>query len=177
VASLEAELKSISKALKDANAAKTSAEKAANAAEARASKAEKALVEVAKKQATREGAIIERLDAIVASVGSLFFGLPLYPATLVPVDVLLLAYLYFCDATEQLGEVMKLCLECAKDPLLDSVDVLESNWRIVRDILQRTRHVLPRMFVELFLKKKDELPVGNLRKLVEAFDTLEDPVL
>jgi hypothetical protein len=27
------------------------------------------------------------------------------------------------------------------------------------------------------LKKKDELPVGNLRKLAEAFDTIEDPVL
>jgi hypothetical protein len=72
---------------------------------------------------------------------------------------------------------MKLCLECAKDPLLDSVDVLESNWRIVRDILQRTRHVLPCLFVGLFPRKKDELPVGNLRKLVEAFDTVEYPIL
>jgi hypothetical protein len=33
------------------------------------------------------------------------------------------------------------------------------------------------MFVGLFKKKKDELSVGNLRKLVKAFDTLEDPVL
>jgi hypothetical protein len=33
------------------------------------------------------------------------------------------------------------------------------------------------MFVRLFPKKKDELPVGNLRKLVEAFDTIKDPVL
>jgi Flp pilus assembly protein TadB len=135
VSSLEAELKSTSKALKDANATKTSTEKAAKAAKARASKAEKALTEAAKKQATREGAVVERLDAIVASVGIKFFGLPLYPATLVLVDILLLAYLYFRDAAEQLGEVMKLCLECTKDPLLDSVDVLESKWRIVRDIL------------------------------------------
>jgi Flp pilus assembly protein TadB len=120
-------LKSTSKSLKDANATKTSAKKAAKAAEARASKAEKALSEVAKKQATREGAVMERLDAIVASVGSKFFGLLLYPSTLVLVDILLLAYLYFRDAAEQLGEVMKLRLECAKDPLLDSVDVLESN--------------------------------------------------
>jgi hypothetical protein len=74
---------------------------------------------------------MERLDAIVASIGSKFFGLPLYPATLVFVDILLLAYLFFCDAADQLGEVMKLHLECAKDPLLDSVDFLESNWRIV----------------------------------------------
>jgi hypothetical protein len=29
----------------------------------------------------------------------------------------------------------------------------------------------------LFPKKKNEMPVGNLRNLVEAFNTLEDPVL
>jgi hypothetical protein len=119
VASLKAKLKTTSKALKDADAARTSADKAAKAAEARASKAEKALVEVAQKQATCEGAVVERHNSIVASVGSKFFDLPLYPATLLPVDMLLLTYLYFCDGAEQLGEVMKLHLECAKDPLLD----------------------------------------------------------
>jgi Fe2+ transport system protein B len=127
MASVEAKLKSTSKALKDANAAKTSAEKAIKAAEARASKAEKALSKVAKKQAIHKGAVVERLDAIVASIGSKFFGLPLYLATLALVDILQFAYLHFRDAAEQLREVMKLCLECTKDPLLDSVDVLESN--------------------------------------------------
>jgi hypothetical protein len=33
------------------------------------------------------------------------------------------------------------------------------------------------MFVGLFSRKKDELPADNLRKLVEAFDTIEGPVL
>jgi hypothetical protein len=33
------------------------------------------------------------------------------------------------------------------------------------------------MFVELFSRKRDELPADNLKKLVEAFDTVEDPVL
>jgi hypothetical protein len=33
------------------------------------------------------------------------------------------------------------------------------------------------MFIGLFLKKKDELPVGNLKQLVKAFNTLEDPML
>jgi hypothetical protein len=91
--------------------------------------------------------------------------------------MLLAAYLYFRDAAKKLGEIMKLHLESAKDPLLDSVDVFESNWRNVRDVLQQTRHVLPRLFIRLFPKKKDEMPVGNLRKLVEAIDTLEDPIL
>jgi hypothetical protein len=83
----------------------------------------------------------------------------------------------FCGAAEQLGEIIKLWLDSAKDPLLDTVGVLESNWKNVGNVLQRTCHVLPRLFVGLFPKKKDEMPVGNLRKLVEDFDTLEDPVL
>jgi hypothetical protein len=33
------------------------------------------------------------------------------------------------------------------------------------------------MFVGLFPKKRDEMPADYLRKLVEAFDTIEDPVL
>jgi hypothetical protein len=33
------------------------------------------------------------------------------------------------------------------------------------------------MFVGLFPKERDEMPADNLQKLVEAFDTIEDPVL
>jgi hypothetical protein len=33
------------------------------------------------------------------------------------------------------------------------------------------------IFVGLWPKKKEEMPVDNLKKLAEAFDTLEDPVL
>jgi hypothetical protein len=32
------------------------------------------------------------------------------------------------------------------------------------------------MFVGLWPKKKDEMPADNLRKLVTAFDTIEDQV-
>jgi hypothetical protein len=94
-----------------------------------------------------------------------------------PIDMLLLAYLYFCDAAEKLGEVWKLQQESSKDPLLDAVDVLESNWKLAWDVLQQTRHVLICMFVGLFPKKRDEMPANNLWKLVEAFDTIGDPVL
>jgi hypothetical protein len=61
------------------------------------------------------------------SVGSNFFVLYLCPAKAISVNMLFLAYLYFREVVEQLGEVWKLQLESAKDPLLDSVDVLESN--------------------------------------------------
>jgi hypothetical protein len=84
--------------------------------------------------------------------------------------------LHFCDAAEKLGEVWRLRQGNSKDPLLDVVDVLESNWKLARDVLQRTRHVLIRMFVGLFSKKRNEMPVDNLQKLVAAFDTIEDHV-
>jgi hypothetical protein len=43
--------------------------------------------------------------------------------------------LYFYDATEKLGEVWRLRQGNSEDPLLDSVDVLESNWKLARDVL------------------------------------------
>jgi hypothetical protein len=177
VAALETELKTTTEALKDANNAKVSADKAAKAAETKSKKAEKALAEATQKQAKSEQAVVEQLDAICMSIGSKCFILSLCLAKVTSIDMLLLAYLYFCDVANKLGEVWKLWQESAKDRLLDAVEVLESNWRLARDVLQRTRHVLTRMFVGLFPRKKDELPAGNLRKLVEAFDTIEDPVL
>jgi hypothetical protein len=63
------------------------------------------LAEIAQKQSNREGAVVARLDAICTSVASKFFILPLCLAKAISVDMLFLAYLYFCDAAEQLGEV------------------------------------------------------------------------
>jgi hypothetical protein len=37
--------------------------------------------------------------------------------------------------------------------------------------------MLTRLFFELFPKKMGDFPAGNLRKLVEAFDTTEDHTL
>jgi hypothetical protein len=37
--------------------------------------------------------------------------------------------------------------------------------------------VLTRIFIVLWPKKKEEMPVDNLQKLLEAFDTPEDPML
>jgi hypothetical protein len=48
---------------------------------------------------------------------------------------------------------------------------------LVQEVLQLTRRVLMRMFVSLWPKKKEEMPVDNLKKLAESFDTIEDPVL
>jgi hypothetical protein len=85
--------------------------------------------------------------------------------------------LFLCGAAEKIGVSWKLRQPDTEDPLLAAVDLLESNWKLVQDVLQLTRRVLMRMFVGLWPKKEGEMPVDNLRKLVEAFDTPKDPVL
>jgi hypothetical protein len=57
------------------------------------------------------------------------------------------------------------------------VDLLEVNWKLIQEVLQLTHRVLTRMFVKLWPKNREEMPVDNLKKLAEAFDTLEDHVL
>jgi hypothetical protein len=57
------------------------------------------------------------------------------------------------------------------------VDLLESNWKLVQNVLQLTHNVLICMFVGFWPRKKKEMPGDNLRKLLEAFMTTNDPVL
>jgi hypothetical protein len=83
----------------------------------------------------------------------------------------------FCGAAEKIGVSWKLRQPDTEDPLLAVVDLLESNWTLVQEVLQLTRRMLMQMFVGLWLKKKVEMLVDNLKKLAEAFNTLEDPVL
>jgi hypothetical protein len=81
-----------------------------------------------------------------------------------------------CDAAEKLGEVWRLRQADSEDPLLDAVGVLELNWKLAHDILQRVCHALIRLFPGLFSKKRNEIPTDNLQRLVDAFDTIEDHV-
>jgi hypothetical protein len=85
--------------------------------------------------------------------------------------------LCLCGAAEKIGVSWKLQQPDVEDPLLAAVDLVESNWKLVQDVLQLTRRVLMCIFVGLWPKKKEEMPVDNLRKLAEGFDTIEDPVL
>jgi hypothetical protein len=84
--------------------------------------------------------------------------------------------LCFYDAAENIGEFWRLRQASSEDPLLDVVDVLESNWKLDSNILQQNGHVLICMFIGFWPKKKDDMPADNLQKLVLAFDTIEDPV-
>jgi hypothetical protein len=63
------------------------------------------------------------------------------------------------------------------DPLMAAVSLLEANWTAVQEIFELVNRVLTRIFVGLWPKQKAEVPNDEVRKLAQAFDTTEDPVL
>jgi hypothetical protein len=66
-------------------------------------------------------------------------------------------------------------LQLDEDPLLAAVGLLEANWISVQEIFELVNRVLTRIFVGLWPKKKANVP--DLKDLVKAFDTEEDPIL
>jgi hypothetical protein len=64
-----------------------------------------------------------------------------------------------------------------EDPLMAAVNLLESNWISIQEILELTRRMLTQIFFRLWLKKKADVPTAGLRKLAAAFDTVEDLIL
>jgi hypothetical protein len=58
-----------------------------------------------------------------------------------------------------------------------AVNLLKANWISVQEIFELVNCVLTRMFVGLWPKQKAEVPNSDLKKLAEAFDTTDDPVL
>jgi hypothetical protein len=64
-----------------------------------------------------------------------------------------------------------------EDPLMAAVNLLELHWISVQEVLELTRHELTRIFVGLWPKKKADMPADDLKRLVAAFNTVEDPVL
>jgi hypothetical protein len=60
---------------------------------------------------------------------------------------------------------------------MTAVNLLEANWISIQEIFELVSHVLTRMFVGLWPKKKAEVPKDDLKKLPEAFNTTDDPIL
>jgi hypothetical protein len=58
-----------------------------------------------------------------------------------------------------------------------AVNLLKANWISVQEIFELVNRVLTRMFFGLSPKQKAEVPNSDLKKLAEAFDTTNDPVL
>jgi hypothetical protein len=58
-----------------------------------------------------------------------------------------------------------------------AVNLLEANWISIQEIFELVNRVLTWMFVGLWPKQKAEVLNNDLKKLAEAFDTTDDPVL
>jgi hypothetical protein len=58
-----------------------------------------------------------------------------------------------------------------------AVSLLEANWTSVQEIFELINRVLTQIFVGLWPKQKVEVPSNDVRKLAQAFNTTEDPVL
>jgi hypothetical protein len=63
------------------------------------------------------------------------------------------------------------------DPLLTAVSLLEANWISIQEIFELVKRVLTWMFVGLWPKQKAEVLVDDLKKLAQAFNTTDDPIL
>jgi hypothetical protein len=58
-----------------------------------------------------------------------------------------------------------------------AVSLLEANWKSVRDIFELANRVLTRIFVVLWPKQKAEVRHNDVKKLAQALDTTDDPLL
>jgi hypothetical protein len=68
-------------------------------------------------------------------------------------------------------------LQPDSDPLMAAVSLLEANWKSVRDIFELVNRVLTWIFAGLWPKQKAEMPHNDVKKLAQAFDTTDDPLL
>jgi hypothetical protein len=60
---------------------------------------------------------------------------------------------------------------------MTAANLLKANWISIQEIFELVSRVQTRMFVGLWPTKKAEVPNSDLKKLTEAFDTTDDPVL
>jgi hypothetical protein len=68
-------------------------------------------------------------------------------------------------------------LQLGDDPLMAAVNLLKANWISIQDIFELVNCILMRMFIGLWPKQKADVLNNDLKKLAEAFDTTDDPVL
>jgi hypothetical protein len=86
------------------------------------------------------------------------------------------AVFYFLGFAEY-TTVSSSTLQLDNDPLMAAVSLLEANWISVWEIFELANHVLTRIFVGLWPKQKAEVPDNDVKKLAQAFNTTDDPIL
>jgi hypothetical protein len=84
--------------------------------------------------------------------------------------------LCFLDCIEHTG-IPSASAQPDDDSLVAAVGLLEANWTSIQEIFELASHVLTRISIGLWPKKRADIENADLKKLVKAFDTPEDPIL
>jgi hypothetical protein len=84
-------------------------------------------------------------------------------------------FVFLCRAG--FTKVSSSSLPSGDDPLMTAINLLEAHWISTQEIFELVSHVLSRLFVGLWPKKKAEVLKDNLENLAKSFDTIEDPTL
>jgi hypothetical protein len=89
----------------------------------------------------------------------------------------LVSFLFLFVSVENIGVSLAPLQPDNEDPLMAAVNLLESNWISIQEILKLAGRVLTQIFIGLWPKKKADVPSPDLKKLAAAFDTVEDLIL
>jgi hypothetical protein len=84
--------------------------------------------------------------------------------------------LCFLDCIEHIG-ILLASAQPDDESLEAAVSLLEANWTSIQEIFELASHVLTRISIELWPKQRVDIENADLKKLVKAFDTPEDPIL
>jgi hypothetical protein len=132
-----------------------------------------------KEHIQREQAVTERLCTMSAAAEGKHFALSF---TSTPVTLLYLltlsfpfSFVLFCCAG--FTGVSSSSLEPGDDPLLTAVNLLKANWISIQETFELVSHVLSRLFVGLWPKKRAAVPTDKLKNLAKSFNTTKDPTL
>jgi hypothetical protein len=77
----------------------------------------------------------------------------------------------FADYTEVPASTLQ------PDTLMAAVSLLEANWISIQEVFELVNRVLTRIFVGLWPKQKAGVPDNDVKKLAQAFDTADNPIL
>jgi hypothetical protein len=124
--------------------------------------------------------MVERLKKMAAVAGGAYYTLLFLFVDLLALLCLLIysfsavfCFLGFAEYTE----VSTSTLQPDDDPLMAAVSLLEANWISVWEIFELVNRILTRIFVGLWPKQKAEVPDNDVKKLAQAFNTTDAPIL
>jgi hypothetical protein len=172
---LEAELEASRRAFDTASVAKTNAEKSSKSALDKAKKMEKSLADLKKERTQRDQAVALRLNEMSALAGGKYHAFSFY-FVWVAYSYTPLMCLYFLDCIEHIG-IPSASTQPDDDSIMAVVSLLEANWISIQGIFELASRVLTWISIGLWPKQRANIENSDLKKLVKAFDTPEDPIL